>query len=428
MQIHVVKPGQTLFSIAQTYSVGVDRIIQTNQLPNPNNLVTGQALVIPIIGSYHFVQPGDSLYTISEKASIPYEQIVRANGISPAAQLTINTRLYIPARQKTTAEFVGYVESRDETVSKTLEASAIESAPYLTHLAPFSFQALRDGSLKEPILSNFSDIARDNRTILMMVINNLENGQFSEELGYILLNNTSVQNKLLNNITTTAQKYNFKHIHFDFEYLRSTDRETYNQFLRKAKERFHKEGWLLSTSLAPKTNREQKGRWYESHDYKAHGEIVDMMVIMPYEWGYSRGPAMAVSPIGPVRQVLEYAVSEMPSKKIVMGHNPYGYDWTLPFVQGSTAKAISPQRAIQIAAANQVVIEYDEKAQAPFFHYKDQAEKKHEVWFEDARSIQAKFDLLKELNLRGMSYWKLGLSFPQNWLLVSDNFNVRKRS
>ncbi|MFJ8246052.1 glycosyl hydrolase family 18 protein [Peribacillus asahii] len=428
MQIHVVKPGQTLFSIAQTYSVGVDRIIQTNQLPNPNNLVTGQALVIPIIGSYHFVQQGDSLYTISEKVSIPYEQIVRANGISPATQLTINTRLYIPARQKTTAEFVGYVESRDETVSKALEASAIESAPYLTHLAPFSFQALRNGSLKEPMLSNFSDIARDNRTIFMMVINNLENGQFSDELSHILLNNTSVQNKLLNNITATAQKYNFKHIHFDFEYLRSTDREAYNQFLRKAKERFHKEDWFLSTSLAPKTNREQKGRWYEGHDYKSHGEIVDMVVIMPYEWGYSRGPAMAVSPIGPVRQVLEYAVSEMPSKKILMGHNPYGYDWALPFVQGSTAKAISPQRAIQIAAANQAVIEYDEKAQAPFFHYEDPTKEKHEVWFEDARSIQAKFDLLKELNLRGMSYWKLGLSFPQNWLLISDNFNVRKRS
>ena len=29
--------------------------------------------------------------------------------------------------------------------------------------------------------------------------------------------------------------------------------------------------------------------------------------------------------------------------------------------------------------------------------------------------------LIKELDLRGMSYWKLGLSFPQNWLLITDN-------
>ncbi|MCY9150132.1 spore gernimation protein, partial [Bacillus haynesii] len=49
-------------------------------------------------------------------------------------------------------------------------------------------------------------------------------------------------------------------------------------------------------------------------------------------------------------------------------------------------------------------------------------------WFEDARSIQAKFDLIRELNLRGISYWKLGLSFPQNWLLIADQFNVVKET
>ena len=113
---------------------------------------------------------------------------------------------------------------------------------------------------------------------------------------------------------------------------------------------------------------------------------------------------------------------------ILMGQNLYGYDWTLPFVQGSFARAVSPQQAIQLAANNNVPIQYDTKAQAPFFTYTDQAGKKHEVWFEDARSIQAKFDLIKELQLRGMSYWKLGLSFPQNWLLIMENFDVVKRS
>ncbi|NIW40521.1 MAG: spore gernimation protein, partial [candidate division Zixibacteria bacterium] len=47
-----------------------------------------------------------------------------------------------------------------------------------------------------------------------------------------------------------------------------------------------------------------------------------------------------------------------------------------------------------------VPIEYDQKAQAPFFKYSAEG-KDHEVWFEDARSIQAKFDLMKELKLRG---------------------------
>ncbi len=427
MQIHVVRPGQTLYGIAQTYSVTVDRLVESNKIPNPNNLVSGQALVIPIVGSYYFVQPGDSLYSISQRIDVPVQELANINGISENQILSVGYRLYIPARRKRTAEFNGYVEPRGTTVAPALVTAAREAAPYLTYLAPFSFQALRDGSLKEPLLDDFPAIARENKNVLMMVITNQENDQFSDELGRIILTNTSVQNKFLNNIVTTAKKYGFRDIHFDFEYLRPADREAYNQFLRKARDRFKKEGWFISTALAPKTSAEQKGRWYEAHDYKAHGEIVDFVIIMTYEWGYSGGPPMAVSPIGPVRDVLEYAVTDIPSNKILMGQNLYGYDWTLPFVQGSTARAVSPQQAIQIAADNDVSIEYDETAQAPHFNYTDIEDRQHEVWFEDARSIQAKFDLLKELNLRGMSYWKLGLAFPQNWLLISDNFNVRRR-
>lgn len=136
---------------------------------------------------------------------------------------------------------------------------------------------------------------------------------------------------------------------------------------------------------------------------------------------------MPVSPIGPVRQVVEYALTEMPSEKIFLGQNLYGYDWTLPYEpDGEYARALSPQQAIQLAREQNVAIEYDEEAEAPFFFYTDNQGRRHEVWFEDARSIQAKFDLVRELNLKGVSYWKLGLSFPQNWALINSEFNVVK--
>lgn len=427
MQIHVVQQNQSLFGIAQAYGTTVNELIEANEIPNPNNLVVGQTLVIPIVGSFYWVQPGDSLWSIGRKFNLPYQQLASVNGIPANQPLTIGMRLYIPPRPKRTAEFNAYVEPRGTTVAQNLVESARDAAPYLTYLAPFSFQAQRDGSLKEPLLNDFPEIARANNVILMMVITNQENDQFSDELGRILLNDMAVQNKFLDNIVATAQKYGFRDIHFDLEYLRPADREAYNNFLRKAKARFSEQGWLLSTALAPKTSAEQEGAWYEAHDYRAHGEIVDFVVIMTYEWGYSGGPAMAVSPIGPVRDVIEYALTEMPASKIMMGQNLYGYDWTLPFVQGTVARAVSPQQAIELAAQNNVPIRYDTKAQAPFFNYTASDGKRHEVWFEDARSIQAKFDLIKELNLRGMSYWKLGLDFPQNWLLIVENFDVVKR-
>jgi spore germination protein len=426
MQIHVIQRGQSLYGIAQTYGTTVNDIVEANEIPNPSDLVVGQALVIPIIGSFYWVKAGDTLWSVSRLFGISYQELARVNNISPNQALRVGYRLYIPPRRKVRGEFNGYVEPRGNTVAPALETAAREAGPFLTYLAPFSFQVLRNGSLKEPLLNNFPAIAREHNNVLMMVLTNQENDQFSDELGRIILNDIPIQDRLLNNIVTTAKKYGFRDIHFDFEFLRPADREAYNQFLRKAKARFNQEGWLLSTALAPKKSATQKGAWYEAHDYRAHGEIVDFVVIMTYEWGYSGGPAMAVSPIGPVREVLEYAISEMPANKILMGQNLYGYDWTLPFVQGTTARAVSPQQAILLAANNNVAIQYDQEAQAPFFRYTAEG-KRHEVWFEDARSIQAKFDLIKELGLRGMSYWKLGLSFPQNWLLIRENFNVVKK-
>lgn len=426
MQIHVVSPNETLFTIGQLYRVSPTEIAEANQLPNPNRLVVGQALVIPIVGSFYWVQPGDSLWTISQRFGISYQELARINGISVNQQLMVGLRLYIPPRQRSTRQINAYVEPIGGTVSPNLENSAREAAPHLTYLTPFAYLFNPDGSLIPPPLNQFPAIAQANNVSLMMVIANQAEGQFSSELGRAVLTNQQVQDTFLTNILNEAQRVGYTDIHFDFERLYPADREAYNQFLRKARNRIHNAGLTISTALAPKTSATQQGEWYEAHDYRAHGEIVDFVVIMTYEWGYSGGPAMAVSPIGPVRNVLEYAISEMPSTKIFMGQNLYGYDWTLPFEPGTTARALSPQQAIQLAAQYNVAIQYDYQAQAPFFHYTAQDGRIHEVWFEDARSIQAKFDLVKELNLRGVSYWKLGLSFPQNWLLIQENFHVEK--
>lgn len=427
MQIHIVREGQTLYGIAQAYSTTAEEIIRTNEIPNPGQLVIGQTIVIPIKGRFYWVQPGDTLWSISRRYGSTPKELSEVNQISINSPLQIGFRLYIPDRPKQKAEFNAYIEPSGSQVSPELEESAREAAPYLTYLGPFSFRIQKDGTLKEPLLNDFANIAKNNRVTLMMIVTNLDDEGFSDEIGRIVLTNQDVQNKLLNNIVETAKKYGFRDIHFDMEYLRPVDREAYNRFLRKAKARFKKEGWLISTALAPKTSADQKGKWYEAHDYKAHGEIVDFVVVMTYEWGYSGGPPMAVSPIGPVRDVLEYTLTEIPANKIMMGQNLYGYDWTLPFKPGGEfAKAISPQQAIRLASQYNVAIQYDMKAQAPHFNYRDKEGREHEVWFEDARSIQAKFDLMKELKLRGMSYWKLGLSFPQNWLLIADNFDVVK--
>ncbi|MWC30766.1 glycoside hydrolase family 18 protein [Paenibacillus sp. MMS18-CY102] len=428
MQIHVIRPGQSLYELSQEYGVSIDEITEANEISPNDTLVVGQTLVIPIVGTYYWVLPGDTLTSIARRFGTTAQTLANVNRIPLTGTLAEGTRLYIPPRPRRAAEINAYVEPRGNSVAPALLNASREAAPHLTYLAPFSFRINRDGTLAPPALNGLAEIASRNRAVLMMVVTNLEGGQFSAELGRIILNDEQVQNRLLDNIMRTARQLGFRDIHFDLEHLRPQDREAYNRFLRKAADRIHREGLLISTALAPKTSATQAGEWYTAHDYRTHGQIVDFVVIMTYEWGYSGGPAMPVSPIGPVRNVLEYALTEMPASKIMMGQNLYGYDWTLPFVPGGAyAKALSPQQAIALARERKAAILYDQQAQAPHFNYWDDNKKEHVVWFEDARSIQAKFDLLKELGIRGISYWKLGLSFPQNWLLIEDNFIVTKK-
>lgn len=134
---------------------------------------------------------------------------------------------------------------------------------------------------------------------------------------------------------------------------------------------------------------------------------------------------MAVAPLPNVRDVVEYAVTEIAPQKLWLGIPNYGYDWQLPFVQGSTrATAISNQYAVSQAIRYNVVIQYDEQSQAPFFRYLDQNGNTHEVWFEDARSIRAKFALIPEFGLRGAGYWNFMRPFPQNWRVVNALYNI----
>ena len=143
---------------------------------------------------------------------------------------------------------------------------------------------------------------------------------------------------------------------------------------------------------------------------------------MTYEWGYTFGPAMAVAPLNKVREVVEYALTKIPAEKINLGIANYGYDWTLPFVRGtSKAQSIGNVEAVQIAIAQGAEIQFDAVSQSPFFTYVQNG-MTHEVWFEDVRSIHGKFGLVREYGLRGMSYWQIMRLFRANWLLQDGEF------
>ena len=123
--------------------------------------------------------------------------------------------------------------------------------------------------------------------------------------------------------------------------------------------------------------------------------------------------------------MLSYAVSAMPSEKILMGMPNYGYDWTLPYVKGTAARSIGFMAATELAAAHNSEILYDEKSQTPYFYYTENAIR-HVVWFDDPRSVNAKLALVDEFDLAGISYWTINRCYIPNWLVMQNRFEVVK--
>ncbi len=422
MIIYTVQSGDTLYSIAREFGVTVADLERFNDLPDQNLLTVGQDILIPVSGSIHRVSNGESLYSIASHHGISLDSIINANpDIRPPYTIYPDQIIKIPEpTNKRTISVNGYAypNINRSVLQRTL--------PYLTYLSIFSHRVSSDGTLGTVNDSELISIAKASRVAPIMVITNTEEGGgFSSDVAHAVLESSETRENLINNIISTVTRKGYLGVDVDFEYIYPNDRELYNSFLTELKAELQPRGLTLSTAIAPKISATQTGTLYEAHDYAFHGSVVDYLIIMTYEWGYLYGPPMAVAPYSEVKRVLSYAVTEIPSQKILMGMPNYAYDWTLPFTKGRPAEILSINEAILRADNLGAEIQFNQTSQAPFYEY-SQNGIKHIVWFENARSTKARLQLVNDFNLGGLSYWTINQFYAQNWRVIDSMFNIRK--
>ena len=132
---------------------------------------------------------------------------------------------------------------------------------------------------------------RDRVAPLMVLTNIKEGGRFDSDIAHDILQSTAVQDLILDAVVLEMDEKNYYGLDVDFEYIYPEDRDAYVAFLRKAADKVRPLGYSLSVALAPKLSATQKGILYEAHDYAQIGAIVDRVILMTYEWGYTYGPA-----------------------------------------------------------------------------------------------------------------------------------------
>lgn len=300
--------------------------------------------------------------------------------------------------------------------------------PDLTYYYSFSYGFTPEGDLVPLNDERALDIVRAHDVQPVMVMTPLdEEGHFSNELASRVLNNPAARDRLITNILAEMERKDYYGVDYDFEFLNREDRDLYTGLIAETAARANPLGYIVTAALVPKTSADQPGLLYGGHDYAGIGSVADLVMLMTYEWGYTYGPPMAVAPIDGVRRVLDYAVTEIPRSKILLGIPNYGYDWTLPFVRGeSVAENLSIPEATARAQQVGAEIQFDETAQSPFYEYTDEQGRQHIVWFEDARSMRAKLELVNEYDLAGVGFWTVMDPWPSGQELLRSLFTVAK--
>ncbi len=384
MVIYTVRSGDTIDNIATRYQVSAEDIAYANQIPYPYALAVGSSLLLP-----------DASYTLTEEDIL----IVSTNRFAYSGGYA-------------------YPFISPWVLEQTL--------PYLSDLFIFSYGFTTEGTLIPPALDDtfMITLAKNYGVAPILTLTPFgPDGQFSNYLITRVINNEEAKAQLISSLVSEVTEREFEGVDIDFEYILSDDRIAFAQFVSEVRTAINELGYPVSVALAPKTSDTQVGLLYEGKDYALLGEAADYVLLMTYEWGYTHGPAMAVAPLNKVREVVEYALTKIPAEKINLGIPNYGYDWTLPYVKGtSKARTIGNIEAVQLAISQGVSIQFDEVAQSPFFTYVQNG-LTHEVWFEDARSIYGKFGLVQEYSLRGMSYWQIMRLFRANLLLQEEFFS-----
>lgn len=429
MQIYTVASGDSVYSISKMFGVPPSLIISDNELSDPTKLAIGQSLLIRQPTETYTVAEGNTLASVAERFGIDSGEIWRQNPslggrdeIYPGEVLVIRTAPPTGGELITSAYVYPFVDP--EVLRQTL--------PYLSYITVFTYGIRRDGTLIPPGddrgEAEIIELARKYGTRPLLMLSTLtEDGTFSNELAKYIFGNPAVRDTIIQNLVDTVISRGYAGVDLDFEYLGGDNAAAYAQFVRDVKAALSARGdYVVWVALAPKTDADQPGLLYAGHDYAALADAADRVLLMTYEWGYAFGPPLAIAPLNEVRAVVNYALSEAPAEKIMLGIPNYGYDWTLPYVRGvSEAEPVSSLEAPRRAYERSARIMFDEAAQSPYFTYYQDG-KEHIVWYEDPRSIAAKAALIFDASLSGAGIWNAMKFFPALWLILDGRFEIAK--
>ncbi|MGE4283106.1 MAG: glycosyl hydrolase family 18 protein [Clostridia bacterium] len=306
---------------------------------------------------------------------------------------------------------------------KTPDMSKTSKIKGLDVISPTWFDIVdKQGTIANKADAKYIEWAHENGYKIWGLVTN----NFDPELTSIILNNSEVREKIIQQLLVYAKLYKLDGINIDFENIYLRDKDMLTQFVRELVPLLKEQGLVVSMDVTVKSTSEN---WSMCYDRKALAQVLDYVAVMTYDQHWATSPtAGSVAQLSWVEQGIKKLFDEIPPQKMLLGLPFYTREWKEEVVDGkkeTSSRAISMDAAQQIIKDKKVDVVWDEKSGQYYAEYKD-GQVVYKIWVEDAKSINLKTSLVHKYNLAGAASWRRGFESEDIWAVLNENLKEKQ--
>jgi spore germination protein YaaH len=287
---------------------------------------------------------------------------------------------------------------------------------YIDIFAPQSYALDSTGNLSGSLDQNLVAFAHISGVKIMPLVTN---GAFSEASYQGILDNPGAQDVAIASLINEAKLNGYYGWEIDFEQMDMTYRDKFSVFIKKAGAEMKQNNLSLSVSVIAKFSDDPKA--YPSnlwtnligvYDYSALASSTDFVSLMSYDDPYSKGPVVEYPWLN---LVLDYSLKYIPAEKLSLGIPLYYWKWN-----DATGKLVGVggnEGIDNVLKKYKVTSHFSVAQQEPYLTYKS-GKVNYTIWYENARSVKKKINLVTDNHLQGFSAWVLGLELPSIYNVI----------
>jgi spore germination protein len=238
---------------------------------------------------------------------------------------------------------------------------------------------------------------------------------FSRALMSEILDDEDAQEDIIDALIDEAKDEDYTGWQFDFEYIASADRDEYTEFVERAGKEFRRAKLEFSVAVIPRPYAYAANAPTDltfAYDYEELAEHADYLVLMAYNDPRSIGPTGSLMY---QRQVLTYMTSLVPAKKLSLGVPLFCAKWKVTGGYAEYGLLKHEDVADDVRISKLLFEGYFEGLESEYYAYTVPSGNTYLSWCDGTRGYEAKLDLAREFNLRGVSLWALGQEDEGIW-------------